>query len=55
MVLVVEPDSAADLLRQLREAGERPLPIGTVQEGGYGVVYDFPPQGGAALPLDIEP
>ena len=44
MVLVIEPDSAGDILRQLRQAGEKPFPMGTVQEGTAGVVYDLPPE-----------
>jgi phosphoribosylformylglycinamidine cyclo-ligase len=44
MVLVIEPAEARDVLRQLREAGEKPFPMGTIQGGGSGVVYDFPPE-----------
>lgn len=43
MVLVIEPASAGDILRQLRQAGEKPFPMGTVQKGAAGVVYDLPP------------
>ena len=41
MVLVIEPAAAGEILRQLRQAGEKPFPMGTVQKGGSGVVYDF--------------
>ncbi len=40
-VLVVDPAAAAEVLRELRAGGLRGLPIGTVQEGGSGVVYDL--------------
>ncbi|MGH9363470.1 MAG: AIR synthase-related protein, partial [Thermoanaerobaculia bacterium] len=39
MVAFVAPDGLAEVLRRLREAGQRAFPIGTVQEGGAGVVY----------------
>lgn len=45
MVLAVDPDAVGDALRSLRDVGERPVPIGTVQEGGRGVVYDFGERG----------
>jgi phosphoribosylformylglycinamidine cyclo-ligase len=41
MVLVVDPQSAGEILKVLRQRGEKPFPIGTVQKGGSGVVYDF--------------
>ncbi|MEM8961127.1 MAG: phosphoribosylformylglycinamidine cyclo-ligase [Acidobacteriota bacterium] len=41
MVLVVAPDAAGEVFRHLREAGQKAFPIGTVQEGGSGVGYDF--------------
>jgi phosphoribosylformylglycinamidine cyclo-ligase len=41
MVLVVDPESAGETLKVLRKQGEKPFPIGTVQKGGSGVVYDF--------------
>jgi phosphoribosylformylglycinamidine cyclo-ligase len=41
MVLVVDPQSAGEILKVLRKQGEKPFPIGTVQKGGSGVVYDF--------------
>jgi hypothetical protein len=41
MVLIIEPAGAGQILGQLREAGEKPFPMGTVQEGASGVVYDF--------------
>ena len=43
MVLIIDPASAGEILRQLREAGEKPFPMGTVQKGAAGVVYDLPP------------
>jgi len=42
MVLVIESASAGEILRQLRQAGEKPFPMGTVQQGEAGVVYDLP-------------
>ena len=42
MVLVVAPESAREILGVLHDEGERPFPMGTVQKGGSGVVYDFP-------------
>jgi phosphoribosylformylglycinamidine cyclo-ligase len=41
MVLVIDPQDAASVFEQLRASGERASPIGTVQKGGSGVVYDF--------------
>ncbi len=41
MVLVVDPQSSGKILKVLRQQGEKPFPIGTVQKGGSGVVYDF--------------
>ena len=41
MVLVVDPESAGEILKVLRKEGEKPFPLGTVQKGGSGVVYDF--------------
>ena len=41
MVLVIDPESAAEILATLRDAGQRAFPMGTVQEGGSGVVYDL--------------
>ena len=41
MVLVISPDSAAEILSMLREADQKAFPIGTVQKGGSGVVYDL--------------
>ena len=41
MVLVIEPESAAEVFASLRDAGQRAFPMGTVQEGGSGVVYDL--------------
>ena len=53
MVAVVAPESLRELLAALRAAGQKAWPIGTVQEGGRGVVYDLgareiEPGGGAA-------
>ena len=45
MVLVVAPDALKEILGVLREAGSRAVPIGTVQRGGAGVVYDLGPDG----------
>jgi len=42
MVLVVDPESAGEVLGILRNAGQRAFPIGTVQQGSEGVVYDLP-------------
>jgi phosphoribosylformylglycinamidine cyclo-ligase len=44
MVLIIDPAAADEILRQLREAGEKPFPMGTVQKGAAGVVYDLPPE-----------
>jgi len=41
MVAVVAPESLRELLAALRAAGQKAWPIGTVQEGGRGVVYDL--------------
>jgi phosphoribosylformylglycinamidine cyclo-ligase len=41
MVLVIDPESAAEILATLRNAGQRAFPIGTVQDGEAGVVYDL--------------
>ena len=41
MVLVIDPESAAEILATLRDAGQRAFPMGTVQKGGEGVVYDL--------------
>ena len=41
MVLVVDPDHAGEILALLRQQRERAFPIGTVQKGGSGVVYDL--------------
>jgi phosphoribosylformylglycinamidine cyclo-ligase len=46
--LVVDPAAAAEVLRALRGAGVRGIPIGTVQEGGSGVVYDLGPGSAAS-------
>jgi phosphoribosylformylglycinamidine cyclo-ligase len=44
MALVIDPAAAQEILRQLRQAGEKPFPMGTVQKGASGVVYDLPPE-----------
>ena len=41
--LVIDPAAAGEILGMLRAAGAKGLPIGTVQEGGAGVVYDLGP------------
>jgi phosphoribosylformylglycinamidine cyclo-ligase len=43
MCVIVDPDGAGDILASLRKAGQKATPIGTVQEGGSGVVYDVRP------------
>ena len=48
MVLVVAPDALAEVLEALRRTGSKGAPIGTVQPGGHGVVYDLPASGAAA-------
>jgi phosphoribosylaminoimidazole (AIR) synthetase len=45
MCLVVDPDGASDVLARLKGAGQKAVPIGTVQKGGSGVVYDLSRQG----------
>ena len=44
MVLVVDPARVGEVLGKVRDAGASPFPMGTVQQGGEGVVYDFPPE-----------
>ena len=44
MVLVIDPTAAGEIFRQLREAGEKAFPMGTVQKGAAGVVYDLRPE-----------
>ena len=41
MVLLVAPDGLGDVLARLRERGQRSFVVGTVQDGGSGVVYDL--------------
>jgi phosphoribosylformylglycinamidine cyclo-ligase len=41
MVVVAGQDGLRDLLAALRKAGEKPFLIGTVQQGGSGVVYNL--------------
>ena len=45
MVLLVAPEAASEILSHLRSKGMRACPIGTVQQGGSGVVYDLPQAG----------
>ncbi|MFQ5349126.1 MAG: phosphoribosylformylglycinamidine cyclo-ligase [Thermoanaerobaculia bacterium] len=42
--LVVDPPAAGEILTELRQAGSKGIPIGTVQKGGSGVVYDLGPE-----------
>ncbi len=42
--LVVDPAAAGEILAHLRQAGAKGIPIGTVQKGGAGVVYDLAAQ-----------
>lgn len=46
MAVVIDPSLAAEMLPALAAAGTRAAPIGTVQGGAGGVVYDFPPDAG---------
>ncbi len=53
MVLVVDPTAAREILSSLSEGQQEAAPIGTVQEGSGGVVYDLPPrsmEGGGLVP-----
>jgi phosphoribosylformylglycinamidine cyclo-ligase len=43
MAMVIDPSAAGEMMPALAKAGCKPVPIGTVQAGGSGVVYDFPP------------
>lgn len=43
MVLVVAPHDVAAVLQVLRQNGQKAFPMGTIQPGGQGVVYDFGP------------
>jgi len=43
MVLVVDPEGLREVLAALRKAGCEGAPIGIVQKGRGGVVYDLPP------------
>jgi phosphoribosylformylglycinamidine cyclo-ligase len=47
LILVVAAESLAEVLRALRDAGQRGATLGTVAAGGAGVVYDF-----GSRPLD---
>ena len=42
MTLLVDPEGLGEILTRLRKAGQAAIPIGTVQEGKPGVVYDLP-------------
>jgi phosphoribosylformylglycinamidine cyclo-ligase len=44
LVLVVDPSGVGEVLGLLRERHQAAYPIGTVQAGGSGVVYDWPPE-----------
>jgi phosphoribosylformylglycinamidine cyclo-ligase len=55
MVLVVDPAGLREVLGELRRSGQRSSVIGTVQEGGSGVVYDLGPPPGAEPLLDPGP
>ena len=41
MILAVDPAGLAEVLGLLRSRGQKSWLIGTVQEGGAGVVYDL--------------
>ena len=43
MCLIVDPEGAGEILGTLREKGHKAVPIGTVQKGKRGVVYDLAP------------
>ncbi len=43
LVLIVDPGGVGEVLARLRSVGQRAMPIGTVQEGASGVVYEWPP------------
>jgi phosphoribosylformylglycinamidine cyclo-ligase len=51
MVLAVDPAGLREVLAALRQGGRRGHVIGTVQEGGSGVVYDLGSEGGDAAHL----
>jgi phosphoribosylformylglycinamidine cyclo-ligase len=40
LCLIVDPEGAGEIMKRLKKAGHKALPIGTVQKGGSGVVYD---------------
>ncbi len=44
MVAIVDPTGAAEVFARLREAKQPAFAIGTVEEGGSGVVYVLPPE-----------
>ena len=41
LALVIAPEAAGEILAALRAADVKGIPIGTVQKGGTGVVYDL--------------
>jgi phosphoribosylformylglycinamidine cyclo-ligase len=41
MCLVIDPAAAREIMATLKQAGQPASPIGTVQKGGRGVVYDL--------------
>ncbi len=43
MVAVVAPDALGEMLADLKKRGAKAVPIGSIQKGGAGVVYDAPP------------
>jgi len=40
MCLVVDPTGAGEIMSRLKKAGHKAVPIGTVQKGGVGVIYE---------------
>ena len=44
MCLFVEPTGVAEVMASLKKLGTSASPIGTVEEGGRGVVYDLDPK-----------
>jgi phosphoribosylformylglycinamidine cyclo-ligase len=50
MVLVVDAAGLAEVLAALRRSAQRAVVIGTVREGGSGVVYDLGPLAGPGAP-----
>ncbi len=54
MVLVVDPAGARDVFRALRKSRVEAFPIGTVQSGGRGVVYELGLAPGSDAPGSVE-